>query len=80
MNRNKLYQEFKDEISFIEDELNKKDVTDEDLSPSETITVSALERQRAQMEGQKIKFEQGLKNLLEKMNQLEAQISRMKAT
>jgi len=80
MNRNKLYQEFKDEISFIEDELNKKDVTDEDLSPSETITVSALERQKAQMEGQKIKFEQGLKNLLEKMNQLEAQISRMKAT
>jgi len=76
MDRNKLYQEFKDEIDFIEGELN----ADEDLSPTETITVSALERQKAQMESQKIKLEQGLKDLLEKMNRMEAQIARMKAT
>lgn len=73
-NRNKLYTDHEIFTDFIESEF------EEDLSPTETITVSALERQKAQMEAQKIKLEQGLKTLLEKMNQLDAQISRMKAT
>jgi len=72
--RDKLYTDHEAFTDFIESGF------EEDLSPTETITVSALERQKAQMESQKIKLEQGLKNLLEKMNQLEAQIARMKAT
>lgn len=76
MDRNNLYKDFEDELDFITNNLH----ADEDLSPTETITVSALERQKAQLESQKVKLEQGLKTLLEKMNQIDAQIARMKAT
>ena len=53
---------------------------EEDLSPTETITVSALERQKAQLQGQKVKVEQQLKDILEKINTIDAQVGRMKAT
>lgn len=75
--RHTFYSDFEEFSEFIDKVLNKKD---EDLSPTETITVSALERQKAQLEAQKVKLEQTLKTTLEKMNQLDAQIARMKAT
>jgi uncharacterized protein (DUF3084 family) len=82
MKRNNLYQEFEDEMEFIEDEKFKED-TDaavEDLSATEVVTVNALQRQKSQLTIQKTKLQNQLKTVEENINKLDAQIARMQST
>ena len=76
--RNNLYKEHEAFERFIENGF-EADV-EEDLSPTETIAVSSLERQKATLEAQRVKLDQQLKDLMEKINKLDADIARMKAT
>lgn len=72
--RDKLYTDHEAFTDFIANGFK------EDLSPTETIAVSSLERQKATLEAQRVKAEQQLKDTIEKINKLDAQIARMKAT
>jgi len=79
--RNNIYQEFKDEIEFIEDGKFKDDeVAAEDLSPTEVVAVNALQRQKATLTIQRTKLQNQLKQVEANMNKLDAQIARMQAT
>ncbi len=74
--RETLYSDYKEFAKFIDKGLN----TDEELSPTEAVTVGALERQKAQFESARVKAQQALEDTIEKIASIDAKISRMKAT
>jgi septal ring factor EnvC (AmiA/AmiB activator) len=78
MKRDNLYTEFEAEMEIINSML--KNVADEALSPTEVTAVTALQRQRAQLQSSKTKLENQLKEVDEQLAKMDAQISRMQAT
>jgi len=80
MKRNNLYKDFEAEMDFINSEEFKKSIAIEDLSPTEVVATTALQRQRANLTASKTKLENQLKAVTDQLAKLDAQIARMQAT
>lgn len=75
ISRKDFYGNFEEEIDFIENMLKK-----EDLTSSETVAVSGMERRLADLESKKLRLQSQMDDVEEQINKINAQIARMKAT
>lgn len=76
--REDLYGDFQAQVDFIDRGLHKLEL--EELSASETVAVSSLERQKASLEGKKVQLQQQLEEVGQEIASIDARIARMKAT
>ncbi len=74
MERSKLYSDHNELTKFIET------LSTEELSSTEVIATSSLQRQKSQLENQKLKAEEKVKSIDIQIAKLEAKMATMQAT
>ena len=73
--RDEFYSNFEEQVDLIKNMLKQ-----EDLTGSETIAVSSLQRQKANLQARRTKMQQELEELDQEIASIDQRIASMKAT